>query len=170
VPVYQRRWNNFVATPITPNLKAFFIISGILSLILGILDIALEIEILLNAQIRTIYYHGFWTGGFLIGAGICMLIAACRTAYIMAYMIRMFSVILVFVIVGLIFCIVDLVRSVQCDSYYWFDCDSQLAVNLKITILAVFIFSTVHTIVNIVVAGNAQKKVNSVPNPNVPGY
>jgi len=168
VPVYRRRWSNFVATPITSNLKAFLIISGLLSLLLGILDMSVEIGILLNSY--TTYYRGLWAGGFLIGGGICMLVASCRVAYVMAYLIRLFTVTLIFVILGLVLSIINLATSIQCDSYSWYLCDNRLAINLKIVILILFIISTIQTIVNIIVASNAQKRTTPTPTPNVPVY
>jgi len=128
----------------------------------------IETGILLNSY--TTYYRGLWVGGILVGGGISMLVAACRTCYVMAYMIRMFVVTLIFIILGLILSIVNLTSSIRCDSYYRYYCDDQLAINLKIVILVLFIISTIQTIVNISVVSSAQKRAMVTPASNIPCY
>lgn len=156
MPVYRPGWNNLMATPLTSNYKTFLVISGIFYLIWAILDIGLEIGIISNSYYST-YYRGIWAGGYMIGGGIIMLVASCRASYILNNLIRMFIVALILIIVGLILSIVSLATTHHCYSYYWTYCDTQLAINLKIAILGVFIISTVHTIINIIVTRNALK-------------
>ncbi len=168
VPAYRQRWNNLVATPMTSNLKTFFIISGILYLIWGILSIGLEVGIIIHSY--TTYYRGLWTGVFLIGGGISMLIASCRTSYIMSYLLLRFGVVLFFVILGLILSITNLAISIRCGSSYWFFCDDQVATNLKIGILVLFIVCTIHNIINMTVASNAQKRAILASASNAPRY
>ncbi|CAF1110181.1 unnamed protein product [Adineta steineri] len=77
-PMYQQQgfvvtpnyrfWNNMRLTPIDSNTKVFLIISGIFSLIWGIMAFGLEIGIIVNSY--STYYRGIWAGGFLIGSGI----------------------------------------------------------------------------------------------------
>jgi hypothetical protein len=165
MPVYRPGWNNLVATPLTSNLKLFFAISGIFYLIWGILDIGLEVGIIVNSYYSA-YYRGLWAGGYLIGGGIVMLVASCRVAYILNHLIRTFIVALVLIILGLILSIINLANSNRCDLYYWSSCDTQLAINLKIAILAIFIISTIHTIVNIIVTRNALKRPISTTTPS----
>ncbi|CAF0817308.1 unnamed protein product [Rotaria sordida] len=59
VPLYRPLWNYLTPTPITSSLRVFFIISGLLYLIWGILAVGLEIGILIYSYWR--YYTGFWT-------------------------------------------------------------------------------------------------------------
>jgi len=165
MPVYRPGWNRLVATPLTSNYKTFLAISGIFYLIWAILDIGLEIGILYNSYYST-YYRGIWAGGYLIGGGIIMLVASCRVSYVLNHLIRLFIVALVLIIIGLILCIVTVANSVSCDSsYYWINCDTRLAIHLKIAILAVFIISTIHTVVNIIVTRNALKNAASATAP-----
>jgi hypothetical protein len=155
-PVY-RPWNNVVVTPITPNLRTFFIISGILYLIWGILAMGLEVGIIINAY--GTYYRGLWAGGYLLGSGISLLIASCRVSYAMVHLIRMLAVGLFLSILALILSIVSITTSSRCNSiYYWYSCDITLVNNLTIVILILFIVAIVHTIINIIVASNAQKR------------
>lgn len=168
-PGYQHQWNNQLVTPITPYLRTFLIVSGILSLIWGIVAISLEVGIIFNSE--TTYYRGLWAGGFLIGGGLSMLVASCREAYRIYYLKRLFTITLLFVVLGLILSIINLASSVRCSPFYRSDhCDESLATNLKISILALFIISTIHTITNIVVANNAQKITIPTSSLDVPRY
>ena len=162
------RWGNAILTPMTPNLKAFFVMSGILCLICGIADIGLEIGILTNSY--GTYYRGLWAGSYLIGAGILMLIAACRPAFFMSAVIRTMAIALVLTIIGLILCIVSLVLADPCPSYYSIDCDTSLVNNLTIGILAVFCLSIVHVIATIIVVSTAQRSAMVTRNPNAAGF
>jgi hypothetical protein len=166
-PVYRTFWNNVVLTPITPSLKAFMVISGIIYLLWSVLAFGLEIGLIANGSVT--YYRGLWAGAFILGGAISMLIAACRQSYNMAHLIGMFAVALVFCILGLILSIVNYAASSGCTYSFYYYCDSQLALNLKIVILVVFLFATIHTIVNMIIVGNAQKNRASTPAPGVPG-
>ncbi|CAF1485284.1 unnamed protein product [Rotaria magnacalcarata] len=163
VPTYRPFWNNLVLTPITPGIKAFLVISGILYLIWGILAIGFEIGIIRYSYWR--YYTGLWAGAFLVGGGISMLIAACKPSFVMANLIRMFITCLMFCILGLILSIVYVSRSTRCDSiYFWYYCDYSITAHLKVAMLALFITATIHTIVNIIVINNARKATASTRN------
>ena len=158
-----------VLTPITPNLRAFFIISGILYMIWGILGIGLEVGLIINAY--TTYYRGFWAGGFLIGGGISMLVAACRISYPMIQLTRVFIIGLCFCIVAVILSIINITAIPRCNwSSIWYFCDSTLATNLKIVILVVFVVSVIHTIINMIVVNNARKRTTTTSPTSVASY
>jgi hypothetical protein len=165
IPIYRPFWNNLVATTITPGLRAFLIISGILYLIWGILAIGLEIGLIIN--LSSTYYRGFWGGGVLIGGGISMLVAACRSSYIMMHLVRLFIVSLVFCILGFILSVVNYTSSSYC-SFSWLYCDSRTELNIKGVLLGLFLIATIHTIVNLVIASNTHKRTMSTPASNVP--
>jgi hypothetical protein len=152
----------------TSNLKLFFVVSGFICLISGILDIGLEIGILITSY--STYYRGLWAGGYLIGVGITMLIAASKMICFMNKLIRIFIIGLILVLLGLILSIINLADSNRCNSYYWFTCDDQLATNLKIAILIVFIISTIQTIANVIVARTAQRRTILTTVSSAPSY
>ncbi len=146
-----------VVTPITPNLRTFFIISGILYLIWGILAMGLDVGIMIHAY--GTYYRGLWAGGYLLGSGIGLLIVACKVSYDMVYLIQMLVVGLCLSIIALSLSIGSITTGFRCnDVYYWCDPDITLAKNLAIVILILFIVAIVHTIINIIIASNAQKR------------
>ena len=165
-PMNRTFWYNLAATPITPSLRALFIITGILYLIWGVLGIGLEIGVIVNSSYR--YYVGFIGGGFLIGAGISMLIAGCRTSYIMVYLVRMLTVTLVFCILGFILSIVSYTTSTSCFSWSFYDCDSTVAAQIKATLIAVFVLATIQTIISLVVTSNAHRATSATPVSNAP--
>ena len=93
-----------------------------------------------------------------------MLIAACRESYAMLRLMRMYILALCFCIVALILSIVNITSTVRCSySHYWYTCDDELASNIKIAILVLFIISTIHTIINMVVANKAQQRTSATP-------
>ncbi|CAF3379167.1 unnamed protein product [Rotaria sp. Silwood1] len=162
-PIYRPMWNYLTPTPITSNLRVFFMISGLLYLIWGVLVIGLEIGIIVYSYWR--YYTGFWTGSFFIAGGITMLIVACRPSYAMTHLIRLFGLCLFLSILGLILSIVYVATLNQCSStYYWYYCYSSTGRNLKIALLIFFIITSIHTIINMIVASNARKSTASASN------
>ncbi|UJR10508.1 hypothetical protein I4U23_014711 [Adineta vaga] len=149
--------NNLVQTQMTSGLKAYFMISGIFYLIWAALALGLEVGIIINS--RWTYYRGIWTAVFLIAGGISMLAASCRESYVMFHLVRWFCCNLSLGVLALILSIVNLSTSYRCtSSFYWRYCDHALATNLKITILVLFIVVIAHTIANLIVASNAQKR------------
>lgn len=153
VPVYRPGWRNIVLTPLTANLKMFFVFSGLLCLLCGIADFGLEIGIIINSY--SSYYRGLWGGGYLIGTGIVMLVVSCRSVVNMNALIRTFAIALVFVVIGLILSIVSYVLVDPCDTYTYY-CDSPLSIQLKATMLGVFALSLIHMIANIIIVSKAQ--------------
>lgn len=159
-------WSYLTATPITSSLRTFLIISGIIYLLSGILAFGLEVGIISSSYWR--YYTGFWTGGYLLGGGISLLIAASRPSYVMSYLIRMSTVALILSILAVILSIVNVTTASRCDSgYYFLWCDTKLALDLKITVLTLYIITTIHTIVNMIMISNAQKTASSATTTNV---
>ena len=126
----------------------FLIISGFIYSIWGILAFSLQTAIVVNSF--STYYHGFWTGGFLIIGGIVMMIVAFRSYYPLIHLERIYTINLSFCITGLIFSITNYIISTRCTSLSSFYCDDSLASNLKVTLLVVFIFSLIHTITNMI--------------------
>ena len=158
-----------VLTPITPSLRAFLMISGMLYLLWGILAIGLEVGLIINAY--TTYYRGFWAGGFLIGGGISMLVAACKVSYPLIQLTRVFIMGLCFCMVAVVLSVINITASSRCEwSSFLYFCDSTLATNLKIVILVVFVVSVIHTIINMVVVNNARKRTTATSPPSVPSY
>ena len=147
-----------VPTSITGNLKVFFISSGILYLILGILSIGLEVGIVVNSY--NTYYRGFWVGGYLVGSGISLLVAGGRGSFVLTRLTTLFMVALILSILGMITSIINYAVSPRCSSTYswYYSCDSERATQLKIVILAVMVLAIIHTIVNMVVASKAHKR------------
>jgi hypothetical protein len=129
----------------------------------------LEVGIIINAY--GTYYRGLWAGGYLLGSGIRLLIAACRVSYAMVHLIQMFVVGLCLCILALSLSIGSITTGFRCnDIYYWCDPDITLAKNLAIVILILFIVSIVHTIINIIVAWNAQKRVATTATASIATY
>lgn len=149
--------NQILAT-MTPNIRVFFIISGILYLIWSLSAIGLEIVLIIESY--STYYRGVWAGGFLLAGGICMLTMACRTSYSTTYMIRLFILVLLFCVFGLVLSAVNYGTSTKCLSSlsYRYSCDQKLVTILKIVILVVFVVATAHTLINIFVVNNEHKK------------
>lgn len=143
-------------TSVTSPLKIFFIISGCLYLVWGILCIGLDVGIVNNSRMF-MYFCGFWGSGFFVSAGVSMLASSSKTHYASFYLLQMLIVTLIFSILGLILSIVVLIKSFQCDSTY-FICDNSYAKNLKVVLLLAFIIPTVHTIANIVVIVISRQK------------
>jgi hypothetical protein len=168
VPLYRPFWYNVMPTLITPSLRTFLIISGILFLVWGILGVGLEIGIIANSYRR--FYLGFIGGGYLVGAGISMLVAACRPSYIMVHLIRMLSVALALCILGLILSIVNYTTSYRCGTYIYYSCDGEIAMQIKAVLIVLFIISTIHTIISIVVTSNAHKRTLATPASSAPSY
>jgi hypothetical protein len=158
VPTYRPFWMNPVLTTITPNLRIFFIISGIFYLIWSISAIVLEIFLIIESY--STFYRGIWAGGFLLGGGICMLTIACQISYPMINVIRLFSLVLFFCVLGLILSAVNYGTSIKCSSgvRFKYSCDRELVSILKIIILVVFIVATSHTMISIIVLSNVHKK------------
>lgn len=155
-------WNNVLLTPITPSFRTFLVISGIFYILWAVVVVGLEIGIILNSSWR--YYTGFWSGGFLLGGGISMLIASCRPSYVIARLIQMYSICLFLCILGSILSVINLTRSTLCDPpFYWYYCDDELAHHLKIAIIVACVIATIHTIVNIVVSTNARRAAATLP-------
>jgi hypothetical protein len=152
MPLYRPFWYNVMPTLITPGLRTFLIISGILFLVWGILGV------------------GFIGGGYLVGAGISMLVAACRPSYIMVHLIRMLSVALALCILGLILSIVNYTTSYRCGTYIYYSCDGEIAMQIKAVLIVLFIISTIHTIVSLVVTSNAHKRTLATPASSAPSY
>jgi hypothetical protein len=167
-----RPWNFLVVTAITPNLRTFFIISGILCLIWGILAISLEVAIIVNkTNSYGIYYRGLWGGGCLLGSGISLLIASCKVSYAMVHLIRLFAIGLFLCILALILSIVSLTTAFRCDYVYdWCTPGVTLGKNLTTAMLILFIVGIVHTIINIIVARNAQKRTATTTAASVATY
>jgi hypothetical protein len=151
------------ATPITPSLRTLFIVSGILYLIWGVLGIGLEIGVIVYSYHR--YYLGFIGGGFLIGAGISMLIAGCRTTYVMVYLVRMLTIVLIFCILGFILSIVNYTSSTRC-TFIFDTCDLVAASQIKAVLVALFVLATIQTIINLVVTSNAHRTTLATPASN----
>jgi hypothetical protein len=123
----------------------------------GIAAIGLEVGIIIHSY--STFYRGFWMGAFIIAAAAAMLYAASQASYILLYLVRSLTISLVFCIFGFIFSVVNYTAATRCDSYYYYySCDPQIATNLKISILALSIVSTIHTIVNLVVVSNNHKQ------------
>lgn len=168
--VVRPGWGNVILTPMTSNLKLFFVISGIICLACGMTNIGLEIGILVNSI--TTYYGGIWGGSYLIGTGILMLIASCRPVFSMSAVIRTSAIALVLVTIGLILSIVSMTLiNDSCSLYYTvIDCDQSLVDKLQIARLAVFCLAIIQVIANLVIAGSAQKNFVVARNPNVAGF
>jgi hypothetical protein len=156
VPTYRPFLMNQMLTTITPNLRAFFIISGVLYLIWSLLTIGLDVVIIVKSSWS--FYRGIWAIGFLLGGGISMLIITCRTSYAMNSLIRMFVLILFFCLLGFILSAVNYGTSRRCIPSRYTKCDKQLVSILKMTNLVVFIVATIHTIINIIVLNHEHKK------------
>jgi multisubunit Na+/H+ antiporter MnhE subunit len=146
-----------ISAVVTPSLRNFLLISGLLCLIWGISAIGLEIAILIYSY--STYYRGLWMGGYLIGCGISMLFAACQSSYKFFTLTGMLVVALIFCILGAALSALNYSSSMRCsDSYYIFMCDSVLATDLKLAILALSIVATVHTIINMVIIQSTHNK------------
>jgi hypothetical protein len=154
-----------MAIPITTSLKVFLLLSGFIYSLWGIVSFSFQIAIVVNSY--STYYHGFWTGAFLIVSGILMMVIGTRSSYPLAKLMQMYAVDLVLCIIGLIFAIVNYTLSNRCHSMRTWYCDDNLASNLKIGLLIIFIFAIIHTIFNILYISKEQKKAISVSNPNV---
>lgn len=128
---------------------------------------SLEVGIILTSN--SILYRGLWVGGFLIGVGISLFIAAFKQAYRIYHFQRLFIVTLLFVQLGFILSIINLSTSARCDSYDWdYDCNEHLATHLKISILILFIIATIHTIINIIMVNRQLKIATGTSLSNVP--
>ena len=146
-------------TPLTGNQKMFFIASGILYIIWGVLSIGLEIAILSYSYFS--YYRGFWAGGFLVGSGISLLVVGGRGTFVLTRLTTLFAIALVFTILGMITSIIN-----YTTSPYW---DTVESSQLKIVILAVMIVAIIHTVVNMVVANKVHQKAVTESNTHGPG-
>ncbi|CAF0942730.1 unnamed protein product [Didymodactylos carnosus] len=155
-PVYQRPIPTAILSPITPSLKLFFILSGILYILLGVLGFGLEIGLITKGYSSN--YRGFWAGGFIIGCGISMLIAACKPYYAMIRLVVSFIIAVFFIVAAIILSIVNLELGDYCYLSWYYHCDPKTGRLIKIVILVVFIVSLIQTIVNLVVVSTVQKR------------
>jgi len=158
VPTYRLFWMNDKLTTITSNLKAFFIISGIIYTIWSLAIISLEIAITMESYWTP--YHSVLINGFILGGGIGILIVACRTSYPMLTLIKVFDFCLLFCLLGFILSAINYGKSTKCSSWYSsnYSCDKELVSILKIVSLIIYIAITIHTLINIIVFSNIHKK------------
>jgi len=170
VPSYRSVSMNHMLTTITPNLRAFFIISGIIYTIWSPAIISLEVVIVVKSYWT--FYRGVWISGFFLSGGICMLIAACRRSYSMVSLIRVFTLVLCFCLVGIILSSINYATSKKCPSWYSskYLCDQELVHTLKVISLSVIIVTTIHTLINIIVFNNIHKKTLKSAVPNVSNH
>jgi hypothetical protein len=168
-PGYRSAWNNVITTPVTPNLRAFFIISGIIYCLWGILSFSIQLGIAVNSY--STYYQGFWTGIFILVGGIHTLIVACRPSYPLNHLTRIYVIGLILSLIGFLFSVFNYSFSTQCTStFIWYMCDYELTSNLKIVLLVIFLLASIHSVINIVFVSKIQKKSLSLPTPIVSGY
>jgi hypothetical protein len=85
-----------------------------------------------------------------------MLVAASKASYVRFYLLQMFILTLIFSVLGLILSIVGTLLSFR-------------TTDLQIGLIVVFVISTVHTIVNIVVIINSRNNTMLISTSNVPG-
>jgi hypothetical protein len=143
----------------------FLLFSGFLYSLWGILAYSFQIAIIVNSY--STYYHGFWTGAFLIFGGIIIMVIGFRSAYPLAQLMRIYMVDLIFCALGLVFSITNYTTSNRCDSISTWYCDDSLANNLKIGLMIIFSLSTIHTICNMFYISKEQKRVIATLNPNI---
>jgi len=170
VPTYRSVRMNHILTTMTPNLRAFLIISGIIYTIWSLAFISLEIAIAVKSYWT--FYRSVWISGFVLGGGICMLIAACRRSYSMITLIKMFTFALCFCLLGIVLSSINYATSEKCSSWYSskYLCDQELVRTLKVISLSVIIVTTIHTLINIIVFRNVHKNTLKSTVPNVPNH
>ncbi len=143
----------------------FLLLSGFIYSLWGILSISFQIAIVVNSY--STYYHGFWTGGFLIVGGILMMVIGFRSSYPLARLMRMYVVDLIFCAIGLAFSITNYAISDHCFSTSTWYCDDSLASNLKIGLVIIFSLAIIHTAFNIFYISKEQKKAIAISNSNI---
>lgn len=157
---------NHILTTITPNIKVFLIISSIIYTIWCLAIIGLEIVITIESYWT--FYRSVWTGGFILGGSIYMLIITCQTSYSMITLIRVFISILLVCLVSVVLSAINYVNSEKCSSRYSnnYLCDKKLVNILKMTNMIVFIVTIIHTLINIIVFSRIHKKTLKLTVPN----
>ena len=158
VSTYVPFWKKGISTTITTKLRAFLIISGLISLIWSLVVLSLEIVIIIETYWTL--YRTIWAGSFLLSGSVCMLIAACHRSYPLGSLTKIFAFVLFFCIFGLVSSAVSYKTSVKCSSLFSnkYSCDNEIVSASKITILSVFAVANVHTLINILVLNNEYKK------------
>ncbi|CAF2079875.1 unnamed protein product [Rotaria magnacalcarata] len=151
-------WRTKISTKITPDLRVFFIFSGVIYFILSLSTIGLEVTIILKSH--WIVYRGIWASGFLLSGSISMFIIACRTSYSMIYLIRLLVAIFVSSLIGLILSAINSGISTGCPSIFSYEnlCDKMLISSFKIIISMVFIVASIHSLIDLIVIGYVHKK------------
>lgn len=164
-PPYHLFWKNRRLTTITPKLRSFLLISGVIYTIWSLIILTFEVTIAFKSN--WVYYRSIWTSGFILGGGISMLAVSCRSKYHMITLIRVFIVALLFCLLGIILSTVNYSTSTKCSNSYSNreSCDSELVSILKLTSLLIMIIIAIHTVINLIVFRNARKKSSAVQNP-----
>ncbi len=149
----------------TTDLKTFLIISGFIYSTLGMFAFCLQLAIVVNSFSK--YYHGFWIDVFLIVGGSVMMIAAISIILSIDSSDTNICVNIGFCTAGLVFSIINYVITTRCVSLSSLDCDENLASNLKVILLVVFILALIHTIMNMIYISKEHHRTLSKSNSNV---
>lgn len=167
IPASRIFSRNQILTKITPNIRLFFIISGILYLIWSLAIIGIEITITIESYWS--FYRSIWINVLILGTSIFMLIVTCRSSYSMITLIRLFSFCFFFCLLGVILSSINYANSEKCSLWSYsskYRCDTILVNLLKLINMITYIIATIHTLINIIIFNRIHKNTlqSSIPN------
>ena len=150
----------------TPRVKVFLIISGLLYAFFSLSIIGLEIATIIDSSWT--FYRGLWSGGFLLAAGTGLLVIACHRSYLVWQLTQFFVFGLLICIIGLILSAVNFCKSLRCEvSFSRYQCDNGTILILKMAVLILLGLATIQTALSLVITTRLQKKALSSPSADI---
>ncbi len=127
-------------TTVTIRVRVFFIICGIIFLILGSAVLGIEISIMMYSF--STYYRGIWSGNMMLTIAISMLVVAGQTSHSIRFTKNLLTFNLVTAILGVLFSVVELTAVQPCaDGNPYSTCESTVGKVLKLVMIGVLNFS-----------------------------
>lgn len=150
---------------ITPKIRAFFIIGGIVFLLLGAGAIGLETSIMMYSF--STYYRGVWSGNMMLATSISMLVTAGRRCHSIIYTTQLLAFTMITVLCGIVLSTIELSTMRPCvDESLTNLCDTPTGKILKLTIVGELNLSLVCTMTIYTYAQRIKSKsANTPPSP-----
>ena len=146
----------------TPQVKDFLLISGMLYIFWSLSIISIEIVTIIDSYWT--FYRALWTGGFLLVVAISLLFISSRPSYLIWQLTQFFSFGSLICVIGLLLSAINFSRSLRCiDKPGRYQCDTRTVSFLKMVILILVALATVHTAINLAITMRLQKKSQLSP-------
>ena len=151
-----------IPAAMTPQVKGFLLLSGMLYIFWSLSIISIEIATIIDS--RWTFYRAIWTGGFLLILAISLLFIASRPSYLIWQLTQFFIFGSLICVIGLLLSAISFSRSLRCvDNPGRYQCDTSTVFFLKMAILILVGLATIHTAINLAITMRFQTKSQLSP-------